>query len=114
VKPICRQNTAVTIQKPSTIPLEGACRRHRRKQQHHAEELGQREFHPEVVGEAELGERLKEWAYAGFAITLGSALIPHRSVGDGPEAWGFAAATSVLWGLSYFFWRRLEAMPASA
>src|SRR4030095_534327 len=31
--------------------------------------------------------RLKEWAYAGFAITLGSALIAHFSVGDGPEAW---------------------------
>jgi hypothetical protein len=51
--------------------------------------------------------RLKEWAYAGFAITLASALIAHVSVGDGPEAWSFAAATSVLWGLSYFFWRRL-------
>ncbi|MFL6198000.1 MAG: DoxX family protein [Thermoanaerobaculia bacterium] len=55
--------------------------------------------------------RLKEWAYAGFAITLGSALIAHLSVGDGPEAWGFAAGTGVLWGLSYFFWRRLEATP---
>jgi hypothetical protein len=22
------------------------------------------------------------------------------------EAWGWAAATGVLWGLSYFFWRR--------
>ena len=53
--------------------------------------------------------RLKEWAYAGFAITLGSALIAHLAVGDGPEAWGFAAGTSVLWGLSYFLWRRLEA-----
>jgi hypothetical protein len=49
--------------------------------------------------------RLKEWAYAGFAINLASALIAHFSVGDGPEAWGWAAATSVLWGLSYFFWR---------
>jgi uncharacterized membrane protein YphA (DoxX/SURF4 family) len=58
--------------------------------------------------------RLKEWAYAGFAITLASALIAHFSVGDGPEAWGFAAGTSVLWGLSYFFWRRLQATPASA
>ena len=58
--------------------------------------------------------RLKEWVYAGFAITLGSALIAHLSVGDGPEAWGWAAGTGVLWGLSYFFWRRLEAMPASA
>jgi hypothetical protein len=58
--------------------------------------------------------RLKEWAYAGFAINLASALIAHLSVGDGPEAWGFATATSVLWGLSYFFWRRLQATPASA
>src|SRR5260221_8857141 len=31
--------------------------------------------------------RLKEWAYAGFAITLVSALIAHFSVGDGPAAW---------------------------
>jgi|SRR6185369_11836425 len=52
--------------------------------------------------------RLKEWAYAGFAITLASALIAHFAVGDGPDAWGWAAATSVLWGLSYFFWRRLN------
>ena len=53
--------------------------------------------------------RLKEWAYAGFAINLASALIAHLSVGNGPEAWGWAAATGVLWGLSYFLWRRLEA-----
>ena len=53
--------------------------------------------------------RLKEWVYAGFAINLASALIAHLSVGNGPEAWGWAAATSVLWGLSYFFWRRREA-----
>jgi hypothetical protein len=58
--------------------------------------------------------RLKEWAYAGFAIDLGSALIAHLSVGDGPEAWGWAAGAGVLWGLSYFFWRRLQATPASA
>jgi len=51
--------------------------------------------------------RLKEWAYAGFAINLASALIAHLSLGDGPEAWSPAAATGVLWGLSYFFWRRL-------
>ena len=53
--------------------------------------------------------RLKEWAYAGFAFTLVSALIAHFSVGDGPEAWGFAAGTSVLWIGSYFLWRRLQA-----
>jgi DoxX-like family len=52
--------------------------------------------------------RLKEWAYAGFAITLGSALIAHLSVGDGSEAWGWAAATGVLWALSYFSWRRVQ------
>src|SRR5438105_13841511 len=49
--------------------------------------------------------RLKEWAYAGFAINLCSAIIAHLSVGDGPQAWGWAVATSVLWALSYFLWR---------
>jgi len=58
--------------------------------------------------------RLKEWVYAGFAIDLASALIAHFAVGDGPEAWGWAAATAVLWGLSYYLWRRLQATPASA
>ena len=58
--------------------------------------------------------RLKEWAYAGFAITLGSALIAHVSIGEGPEAWGWAAGTGVLWGLSYIFWRRVQAAAASA
>ncbi|RKH52993.1 DoxX family protein [Corallococcus interemptor] len=52
--------------------------------------------------------RLKEWAYAGFAINLVSALIAHFAVGDGPEAWGFAAFTSVLWVLSYGAWRGLQ------
>jgi DoxX-like family len=61
---------------------------------------------------APVAARLKEWAYAGFAITLGSALIAHFSVGDGPEVWVWAAATGVLWGLSYFFWRRVQATPA--
>ena len=53
--------------------------------------------------------RLKEWAYAGFAINLVSALIAHLSMGDGPDAVGPSAISSVLWGLSYFFWRRREA-----
>lgn len=52
--------------------------------------------------------RLKEWAYAGFAITLVSALIAHFTVGDGVRAWGWAAGTGVLWAASYFFWRRLQ------
>jgi hypothetical protein len=49
--------------------------------------------------------RVKEWAYAGFAITLASALIAHFAVGDGPEAWGWAVATAVLWSISYVLWR---------
>ena len=58
--------------------------------------------------------RLKEWAYAGFAIDLASALIAHLAVGDGPEAWGWATATGMLWALSYFFWIRLQTTRASA
>ena len=42
--------------------------------------------------------RLKEWAYAGFAINLVSALIAHLSMGDGPDAVGPSAITGVLWG----------------
>ena len=58
--------------------------------------------------------RLKEWAYAGFAINLASALLAHLALGDGPEAWGFAAGTGVLWGVSYLLWRRLQAGKPSA
>ena len=55
--------------------------------------------------------RLKEWAYAGFAITLGSALLAHFSVGDGVAQWSWAAGTAVLWTLSYYFFRRLSTAP---
>jgi hypothetical protein len=48
----------------------------------------------------------KEWAYAGFAIVLGSALIAHLSVGDGVAAWSWAVGTFVLEALSYHFYRR--------
>jgi hypothetical protein len=51
--------------------------------------------------------RLKEWAYAGFAIDLTSALVAHFAVGDGPAAWSWAAGTAVLWALSYVLWRRM-------
>ena len=58
--------------------------------------------------------RLKEWAYAGFAINLVSALIAHLSIGDRPAALAPSATTSVLWGLSYFLWRRLQAIGSAA
>lgn len=63
---------------------------------------------------APVAPRLKEWAYAGFAITLTSAVIAHLSVGDGPEAWGWAAATGVLWTLSYVLWRQRYGLAESA
>lgn len=52
--------------------------------------------------------RLKEWAYAGFAITLVSALIAHLASGDGINAWRWAVATGVLWGISYFFFWQIQ------
>jgi hypothetical protein len=58
--------------------------------------------------------RLKEWAYAGFAFDLGSAVIAHVAVGDGPQAWGWAVGTFMLGAVSYFFWRRLQATSASS
>jgi hypothetical protein len=61
---------------------------------------------------APVSARLKEWAYAGFAFDLGSAIIAHLSVGDGPEAWGWAAGTAVRWVLSYVLWRRVQATAA--
>jgi len=64
-----------------------------------------------VVLLAPVPARLKEWAYAGFAIDLVSALIAHFAVGDGPQAWGWAAGAAVLGGRAYRFWRRLQAGP---
>lgn len=52
--------------------------------------------------------RLKEWAYAGFAITLVSAVIAHVAMGEGVAAWGWAVGTGVLWGASYFFYRKMQ------
>ena len=52
--------------------------------------------------------RLKEWAYAGFAINLVSALIAHSSISDRPAAFFPSTLTSVLWGFSYFCWRKLQ------
>ncbi|MBX5483158.1 MAG: DoxX family protein [Myxococcaceae bacterium] len=77
-------------------------------------ELSWAKFLGVVVLLAPVPARLKEWAYAGFAITLVSAVIAHVASGDGPEAWSFAVGSGVLWALSYFFWRRLQAARAGA
>ena len=53
--------------------------------------------------------RLKEWAYAGLAFDLASAVIAHLAKGDGPAAWSWAVGTGVLWAASYFCWRGLAA-----
>ena len=57
--------------------------------------------------------RLKEWAYAGFAINLISAIIAHLSISDRLLAFVPSTLTSVLWAASYFFWRRLQASRAN-
>lgn len=58
--------------------------------------------------------RLKEWAYAGFAINLISALIAHTSIHDRPAAFVPSSLTSILCALSYYFWRRREAAARNA
>ena len=58
--------------------------------------------------------RLKEWAYAGFAIDLASAIVAHVAVGDKAQAWGWAAGTGLLWAMSYLLWRRLQTVRAVA
>ncbi len=40
---------------------------------------------PALAAAAPVPARFKEWAYAGFAINLASALIAHLSVGVGPD-----------------------------
>jgi putative oxidoreductase len=52
--------------------------------------------------------RLKEWAYAGFALNLISAVIAHVSIHDVPASFVPSAVTTVLWVGSYGLWRRLE------
>lgn len=66
---------------------------------------------PMARGQRGLISTLKEWAYAGFAINLISALIAHLSISDRPLALVPSATTSVLWAFSYFSWRRLQTQP---
>ena len=52
--------------------------------------------------------RIKEWAYAGFAFNLVSAIFAHLAMHDGPPALAPSIITSVLWAISYFLWRRKQ------
>ncbi len=58
--------------------------------------------------------RIMEWAYAGFAINLISAIIAHLSIRDIPLAFAPSTITLALWALSYHFWHRLRATQAQS
>ena len=49
---------------------------------------------------------LKEWAYAGFFITLLSAFIAHSSVGDPVGARISPLVTMIILALSYYSYRK--------
>ena len=52
--------------------------------------------------------RVKEWAYAGFAFNLVSALIAHATIRDRHAAFVPSTITLLLGTCSYVSWRRLE------
>src|SRR5262249_30382651 len=64
-------------------------RRHRRKQQHHAEKLGPRELYPEVSGETEVGERLRHLRQAQLRVG-GKAYLQTEERGDHPIEDGYS------------------------
>jgi hypothetical protein len=92
-----------------TLPQVAEAFRHLGFPDYFRVELSWAKFLGVAVLLAPVPARLKEWAYAGFAITLVSALIAHLVVGDGPDAWGWSVGTGVLWTISYLLWRRMEA-----
>src|ERR1700744_6277100 len=57
-------------------------RRHRRENQHHPEELGPREFHPEVAGEAEVDERPGHLRQTQFRVSGEAHLQTEEGGGD--------------------------------
>src|SRR5262245_39933485 len=52
--------------------------------------------------------RMKEWAYAGFAILLVSAVIAHLAAGDGPAKYLWPVGFTAALGVSYILFRKLE------
>lgn len=63
---------------------------------------------------APLPARVKEWAYAGFTLTLVSAIVAHVAKGEGIAVWGWAAGTLVLGAVAYTTWRLLPPKPRAA
>jgi hypothetical protein len=57
--------------------------------------------------------RVKEWAYAGFALYLLSALIAHASIHDRHAAFAPSTITLLLGTCSYVLWRRVESLRRS-
>lgn len=60
---------------------------------------------------------LKEWAYAGVAVTWVMAFIAHYAAGDPPQTWGMPLFLLALLMVSYFTrpaGRRLALSPAPA
>ena len=57
--------------------------------------------------------RVKEWAYAGFAFNLTSALIAHASIHDRNAAFAPSTITFLLGTCSYLLWRHLESVRRS-
>jgi hypothetical protein len=54
-------------------------------------------------------QRLKEWAYAGFAINLGSAFIAHLAAGQGAASYSPSLVAGAILALSYYFnWKGLR------
>jgi len=52
--------------------------------------------------------QVKEWAYAGFAINLVSALIAHLAAGDDASKYVWSIGFGVFLALSYVFRSKLE------
>lgn len=50
--------------------------------------------------------RLKEWAYAGFGITLVSAVVAHISCGDGPAGFVPPLLLGAIYLVSYASYRK--------
>lgn len=60
-----------------------------------------------------VGPRLKEWAYAGFTILLGSAIVAHPAAGEPLSASAGAAALLGLLAGSYGLYSRRQQQAAA-